>query len=153
MIFLRLKYYFSKFKICIYICGVILVLFMFVTLLRQVNLFTRADSQTLLGIIGTLLGAVVGAVFSLLGSIWVNTQQRKEELNRKRAQEIYGESMYFMEEDVPDEAVIEKVNTRFYEVADESIILKDMKDVYNGWMREEEMAIKILELLIRMAEK
>ena len=89
MIFLRLKYYFSKFKICIYICGVILVLFMFVTLLRQVNLFTRADSQTLLGIIGTLLGAVVGAVFSLLGSIWVNTQQRKEELNRKRAQEIY----------------------------------------------------------------
>ena len=122
---------------------------MFVTLLRQVNLFTRADSQTLLGIIGTLLGAV----FSLLGSIWVNTQQRKEELNRKRAQEIYGESMYFMEEDVPDEAVIEKVNTRFYEMADESIILKDMKDVYNGWMREEEMAIKILELLIRMAEK
>ena len=126
---------------------------MFVTLLRQVNLFTRADSQTLLGIIGTLLGAVVGAVFSLLWSIWVNTQQRKEELNRKRAQEIYGESMYFMEEDVPDEAVIEKVNTRFYEMADESIILKDMKDVYNGWMREEEMAIKILELLIRMAEK
>ena len=61
--------------------------------------------------------------------------------------------MYFMEEDVPDEAVIEKVNTRFYEVADESIILKDMMDVYNGWMREEEMAIKILELLIRMAEK
>ena len=41
----------------------------------------------------------------------------------------------------------------FYEMADESIILKDMKDVYNGWMREEEMAIKILELLIRMAEK
>ena len=61
--------------------------------------------------------------------------------------------MYFMEEDVLDEAVIEKVNTRFYEMADESIILKDMKDVYNGWMREEEMAIKILELLIRMAEK
>ena len=51
------------------------------------------------------------------------------------------------------EAVIKKVNERFYEVADESIILKDMKDVYNGWMREEEMAIKILELLIRMAEK
>ena len=58
-----------------------------------------------------------------------------------------------MEEDVTDEAVIKKVNERFYEVADESIILKDMKDVYNGWMREEEMAIKILELLIRMAEK
>lgn len=274
MIFLKLKYYFSKFKICIYICGVILVLFTFVTLLGQVNLFTRADSQTLLGIIGTLLGAVVGAVFSLLGSIWVNAQQRKEELNRKRAQEIYrplydelvnihknilkenpypslikfrtghqtmkphpqyaewrkieldsrylqipaelkrqmerlfgalagyltkrkgasdevkrildsvleefklppcrienfgsvvlgdvmsgkrkgiyGESMYFMEEDVPDEAVIKKVNERFYEMADESIILKDMKDVYNGWMREEEMAIKILELLIRMAER
>ena len=66
---------------------------------------------------------------------------------------IYGESMYFMEEDVTDEAVIEKVNKRFYEMADESIILKDMKDVYNGWMREEEMAIKILELLIRMAER
>ena len=52
-----------------------------------------------------------------------------------------------------DEAVIKKVNERFYEMANESIILKDMKDVYNGWMREEEMAIKILELLIRMAEK
>ena len=88
MIFLKLKYYFNKFKICIYICGVILVLFMFVTLLRQVNLFTRADSQTLLGIIGTLLGAVVGAVFSLLGSICVNTQQRKEELKRKSAGDL-----------------------------------------------------------------
>ena len=31
---------------------------------------------------------------------------------------IYGESMYFMEEDVPDEAVIKKVNERFYEMAD-----------------------------------
>ena len=61
--------------------------------------------------------------------------------------------MYFMEEDVTDEAVIKKVNERFYEMANESIILKDMKDVYNGWMREEEMAIKILELMIRMAEK
>ena len=89
MIFLKLKYYFSKFKICIYICGVILVLFTFVTLLGQVNLFTRADSQTLLGIIGTLLGAVVGAVFSLHGSLWVYGQHRKEELNRKRAKEFY----------------------------------------------------------------
>ena len=70
-----------------------------------------------------------------------------------KRKEIYGESMYFMEEDVTDEAVIKKVNERFYEMANESIILKDMKDVYNGWMREEEMAIKILELLIRMAEK
>lgn len=58
-----------------------------------------------------------------------------------------------MEEDVPDESVIKKVNERFYEMANESIILKDMRNVYNGWMREEEMAIKILELLIRMAEK
>ena len=70
-----------------------------------------------------------------------------------KRKEIYGESMYFMEEDVTDEAVIKKVNERFCEMANESIILKDMKDVYNGWMREEEMAIKILELLIRMAEK
>ena len=89
MTFLKLKYYFIKFKVYIYICGAVLVLLVFAVLLRKVNPFTRADSQTLLGIIGTLLGAVVGAVFTLLGSIWVNTQQKKEEWNRKRAREIY----------------------------------------------------------------
>ncbi|WP_329750801.1 hypothetical protein [Clostridium fessum] len=274
MTFLKLKYYFIKFKVYIYICGAVLVLLVFAVLLRKVNPFTRADSQTLLGIIGTLLGAVVGAVFTLLGSIWVNTQQKKEEWNRKRAREIYrplydelvnihrnilkenpypvliefraghqtikphpqyvewrkieldsrylqvpmelkkqmerlfeavddylikretasdevkrildsvleefklplcrlenfgsvvlGEvmsgkeqgvykdSIYFMEEDTPDESVIEKVNARFYEIADGSTVLEKMKEIYHVWMREEEAAIKMLELLIRIAEK
>ncbi len=274
MTLLKLKYYCSKFKVYIYICGVIFSLFVFAMLLRELNLFTRADSQTLLGIIGTLLGAFVGAVFTLLGSVWVNIQQRKEELNRKRAQEIYRplydelvnihrnilienpypfyiefeagcqtikphpqyaewrrieldsrylqvpmelkrqmkrlfeaiddyltkretasdevkrlfdsvleefklppcrlenfgsvvlgevmsgkkegvykESICFMEEDAPDESVIEKVDARFYEIADGSAVLEEMKVVYHVWMREEEAAIKILELLIRMVEK
>ena len=89
MTFLKLKYYFIKFKVYIYICGAVLVLLVFAVLLRKVNPFTRADSQTLLGIIGTLLGAVVGAVFTLLGSIWVNTQQKKEEWNRKAVNSVY----------------------------------------------------------------
>lgn len=89
MIFLKLKYYFSKFKICIYICGVILVLFTFVTLLGQVNLFTRAGFSNPIRYNRNIAWSSCRCCFSLLGSIWVNAQQRKEELNRKRAQEIY----------------------------------------------------------------
>ena len=58
-----------------------------------------------------------------------------------------------MEEDTPDESVIEKVNARFYEIADGSTVLEKMKEIYHVWMREEEAAIKMLELLIRIAEK
>ena len=49
--------------------------------------------------------------------------------------------------------VIEKVNARFYEIADGSTVLEKMKEIYHVWMREEEAAIKMLELLIRIAEK
>ena len=70
-----------------------------------------------------------------------------------KEQGVYKDSIYFMEEDTPDESVIEKVNARFYEIADGSTVLEKMKEIYHVWMREEEAAIKMLELLIRIAEK
>jgi len=53
-------------------------------------IITQKIDSNAIGVIGTLLGAVVGGVFSLLGSIWVNKKQIKGQHNLIRKECIYG---------------------------------------------------------------
>lgn len=46
-------------------------------------------NSTLFGVIGTLLGALIGGVFSLMGSVWVNSKQQRAVQNVKRKNVIY----------------------------------------------------------------
>ena len=47
------------------------------------------DDSALLGVGGTLAGAVIGGSFTLLGSIWVNARQQRAVWNVRRKNEIY----------------------------------------------------------------
>lgn len=46
-------------------------------------------NPTLFGVFGTLLGAIIGGFFSLMGSVWVNENQHKALQNVKRKNVIY----------------------------------------------------------------
>lgn len=47
------------------------------------------ENSTLFGVIGTLLGALIGGAFSLIGSVWVNSKQQRAVQNVKRKNIIY----------------------------------------------------------------
>jgi len=54
-----------------------------------VDISALTKNEGLFGVVGTLLGAFIGGVFSLLGSFWVNNKQQKAVQNIKRKNVIY----------------------------------------------------------------
>lgn len=57
--------------------------------LQRTDINLIIEDSNVLGIIGTLLGAVVGGGFTLLGSFWVNSKQQKAVRNIRRKDVIY----------------------------------------------------------------
>jgi hypothetical protein len=47
------------------------------------------ENSSLLGVYGTLLGALIGGTFKLVGSVWVNKRHIKVQTNIKRKKLIY----------------------------------------------------------------
>lgn len=45
---------------------------------RKINGKIISDNPTMFGVAGTLIGAVIGGFFSLMGSVWVNSKQQKQ---------------------------------------------------------------------------
>lgn len=85
-----------KFKIFVYKHRKILaIIFTFIVVIFLLKLyksynFTKiTNNPTTFGVIATLLGAVIGGVFTLLGSIWVNKREQKSIYNLRRKNIIY----------------------------------------------------------------
>ena len=54
------------------------ILFVILFLLcKSINKELVINNPTMFGVLGTLLGAIIGGVFSLMGSVWVNSKQQR----------------------------------------------------------------------------
>lgn len=85
-----------KFKIFVYKHRKILaIIFTFIVVIfllkfyKSYNFTIITNDPTTFSVIATLLGAVIGGVFTLLGSIWVNKREQKSIYNLKRKNIIY----------------------------------------------------------------
>lgn len=85
-----------KFKISVYkhrkilaIIFTFVVIFFLLKLYKSYNFTIITNDPTIFGVIATLLGAVIGGVFTLLGSIWVNKREQKSINNLRRKNIIY----------------------------------------------------------------
>lgn len=66
------------------------ILFVILFLLcKSINKELVINNPTMFGVLGTLLGAIIGGVFSLMGSVWVNSKQQRAVQNIKRKNVIY----------------------------------------------------------------
>lgn len=85
-----------KFKIFVYkhrkisaIIFTFIVVIFLLKLYKSYNLTIITNDPTTFSVIATLLGAVIGGVFTLLGSIWVNKREQKSVYNLRRKNIIY----------------------------------------------------------------
>ncbi len=86
---LKFKIYVYKHRKILAIIFTLVVIFFLVKLYQSYNFTKITNNPTTFGVIATLLGAVIGGVFTLLGSIWVNKREQKSIYNLRRKNIIY----------------------------------------------------------------
>lgn len=86
---LKFKIYVYKHRKILAIIFTFVVIFFLVKIYKSYNFTRITNNPTTFGIIATLLGAVIGGVFTLLGSIWVNKREQKSIYNLRRKNIIY----------------------------------------------------------------
>jgi hypothetical protein len=85
---LKIRYFINVYrKIIIFLLCVSMILGVYL-LTNKVNVANKLN-ETMLGIIGTLFGAIIGGTFSLLGSVYVNNKQIRASAEVKRKNIIY----------------------------------------------------------------
>ena len=103
---LKAKFFVQRYRKCIYIV-IIVALVGFITInLNKINSSVIVQNPTLFGVIGTLVGAVIGGFFSLMGSVWINSRQQKAVQNIKRKNVIYS-PLYDELVDIQDRILVE----------------------------------------------
>lgn len=83
---IKIKINLYKYRYLIYIITLVIVSLVCIKLLPYISIPTDA---TTIGIVGTLLGAIVGGIFTLIGSIYVNNKQLTANFEIKRKNIIY----------------------------------------------------------------
>lgn len=86
---LKFKIYVYKHRKILAIIFTFVVIFFLVKIHKSYNFTKITNNPTTFGVIATLLGAVIGGVFTLLGSIWVNKREQKSIYNLRRKNIIY----------------------------------------------------------------
>lgn len=86
---LKFKIYVYKHRKILAIIFTFIIIFFLVKIYKSYNFTKITNNPTTFGVIATLLGAVIGGVFTLLGSIWVNKREQKSIYNLRRKNIIY----------------------------------------------------------------
>ncbi len=59
-------------------------LYMTIVGMTKMDFCTLTENAGLFGVVGTLLGAFIGGVFSLMGSVWVNKATKSSSEHKKK---------------------------------------------------------------------
>ena len=86
---LKIRYWFEKHKKIIILLLIVAVLAIVIWSGIKVDISFIVEDAALFGVAGTLLGAIIGGTFSLLGSVWINNRQQRAVQNVKRKNVIY----------------------------------------------------------------
>lgn len=86
---LKFKIFVFKHRKILAIIFTFIVVIFLLKLYKSYNLTIITNDPTTFSVIATLLGAVIGGVFTLLGSIWVNKREQKSVYNLRRKNIIY----------------------------------------------------------------
>lgn len=86
---LKVKFYIQQYRKYIYIVVSAVLVGLIVFNINKINRSFLIENPTLFGVLGTLVGAVIGGSFSLMGSVWINSRQQKAVQNIKRKNVIY----------------------------------------------------------------
>lgn len=89
----RLKFdlWFQQYRKIIFLIFISLLTFLIIIKFIKVdiNINFNEINSTVIGVVGTLLGAVIGGFLSLMGSLWINSKQQSAKQNIKRKNVIY----------------------------------------------------------------
>ena len=87
----KIKLFFAKFQKLIILLALIICLCSIVFINYKFNLIKKIGelSSDKIAVLGTLLGAIIGGIFTLLGSVYVNQKQLKAQTYIKKKNLIY----------------------------------------------------------------
>lgn len=103
---LKTRFFIQKYRKFIFIFVVFIVIGFIMFSLRKVNGKFFVENPTLFGVIGTLVGAIIGGFFTLMGSVWVSSNQQRATKNIKRKNVIYS-PIYDELVDIQDRILVE----------------------------------------------
>lgn len=89
MVRLKIRLFMTKYRFLIIVAFAITLIGIIIWGVSKIDSNIIIGDSTLFGVIGTLLGAIIGGVFSLMGSVWVNSRQQRALQNIKRKNVIY----------------------------------------------------------------
>lgn len=86
---LKVNLFIQKHKKILFLIAIMMSVGFGIVGIGKINGKMISDNPTMFGVAGTLIGAVIGGFFSLMGSVWVNSKQQKATQNIKRKNVIY----------------------------------------------------------------
>ena len=86
---LRFQYWIEKHKITFVIALLAIVLAFAIWIATRINIKLNCEDTAWTGVVGTLVGALIGGTFTLMGSVWVNNRQQRAFHEMKNERVIY----------------------------------------------------------------
>jgi hypothetical protein len=86
---LKVIVFLQKYRRIIWILSICVAILLVALFTRKMEIELAEINPTMFGVMGTLLGALIGGIFSLMGSVWVNSKQQRAVQNINRKNIIY----------------------------------------------------------------